>query len=260
METDTKIKIIEILNLNPNELDYLKFFNIPNNIIYDKENLELLKQYFNNIISDKKQNEEVRLIAACFKNRILPTKLDIHWSNNEEDDFNDEEDNWMDTDNTMSNEDKIALKELEKERNQLWLDREKKFHKSLPQLKKYTQEEMNEIMFNHIWNNFPQLQKGYDRSVYSRAKESFLEYIGVSWYRAQLPFEVDNKIDNAQEYVKNEIINRFRQFESNNIDTWLNEIKALKLKKYTKTFISSFLKEKGLKVSDTTISFIKENV
>lgn len=53
METDTKIKIIEILNLNPNELDYLKFFNIPNDIIYDKENLELLKQYFNNIISDK---------------------------------------------------------------------------------------------------------------------------------------------------------------------------------------------------------------
>ena len=48
---------------------------------------------------------------------------------------------------------------MKKREIKMWRDREIEFHKSIPILKKYTQEEMNSVMFNYIWEHFPLLQK-----------------------------------------------------------------------------------------------------
>lgn len=100
-----------------------------------------------------------------------------------------------------------------KKREIKWRDREIEFHKSIPILKKYTQEEMNSVMFNYIWEHFPLLQKGFDRKIYPKARDSFFGHIGIAYYRYQLPQKVQDKINIADDYVKNEIINRFKNWK-----------------------------------------------
>lgn len=88
----------------------------------------------------------------------------------------------------------------------MWRDREIEFHKSIPILKKYTQEEMNSVMFNYIWEHFPLLQKGFDRKIYPKARDSFFGHIGIAYYRYQLPQKVQDKINIADDYVKMKLL------------------------------------------------------
>ena len=161
-------------------------------------------------------------------------------------------------------EEKEAIKENEKERNKMWRDREIEFHKSIPILKKYTQEEMNSVMFNYIWEHFPLLQKGFDRKIYPKARDSFFGHIGIAYYRYQLPQKVQDKINIADDYVKNEIINRFKKLEIESIDKWAIQYKQsmdeLGVKKYTKSSIKGFFDELGLKVSSIVIDTIKSKL
>ena len=164
----------------------------------------------------------------------------------------------------VTEEEKEAIKENEKERNKMWRDREIEFHKSIPILKKYTQEEMNSVMFNYIWEHFPLLQKGFDRKIYPKARDSFFGHIGIAYYRYQLPQKVQDKINIADDYVKNEIINRFKKLEIESIDKWAIQYKQsmdeLGVKKYTKSSIKGFFDELGLKVSSIVIDTIKSKL
>lgn len=226
---EAKFKLIEILNISPVELSYIKDLTIPENIVSELLNGEsgALKVHLENIQNDETLPVDTRLLAACLKNRMKD-------------------------------------KENEKERNKMWRDREIEFHKSIPILKKYTQEEMNSVMFNYIWEHFPLLQKGFDRKIYPKARDSFFGHIGIAYYRYQLPQKVQDKINIADDYVKNEIINRFKKLEIESIDKWAIQYKQsmdeLGVKKYTKSSIKGFFDELGLKVSSIVIDTIKSKL
>lgn len=248
---EAKFKLIEILNISPVELSYIKDLTIPENIVSELLNGEsgALKVHLENIQNDETLPVDTRLLAACLKNRMKDSVIRIKMDGLDED---------------LTEEEKEAIKENEKERNKMWRDREIEFHKSIPILKKYTQEEMNSVMFNYIWEHFPLLQKGFDRKIYPKARDSFFGHIGIAYYRYQLPQKVQDKINIADDYVKNEIINRFKKLEIESIDKWAIQYKQsmdeLGVKKYTKSSIKGFFDELGLKVSSIVIDTIKSKL
>ena len=268
MKTDIEAKfiLIEILGLSLVELPFIENLTIPKNIIDDLYNdkVETLKVYFENIKNDDSISDDTRLIAACLRTKIKDNSVRLDFLDLAEDDeFADEEGyNYYDED--LSEEEKNAIKENEKESNKLWRDRETEFHKALPILKKYTQEQMNEIMFNYVWQQYPKLQKGFDRNIYSKARDGFFSHIGISYYRYQLPQKVLDKINIAEDYVKDEVVNRFKKMEIENIDNWIIEYKRsmneLGIKKYTKGSIKAFFKELGFKVSSIVIDTMKSKL
>ena len=119
-------------------------------------------------------------------------------------------------------------------------------------------------MFDYIWEKFPQLQKGFDRKIYNSAKDSFFQDIGIYWYRYQLPDDINKKINIAIDYVQQEIINRFRKLEEENVDKWTIEYKQWMqqrgLAKYTKASIKAYFDFKELKVSALIIDVIKNRL
>ena len=75
---------------------------------------------------------------------------------------------------------------------------------------------------------------------------------------------LQDKINIADDYVKNEIINRFKKLEIESIDKWAIQYKQsmdeLGVKKYTKSSIKGFFDELGLKVSSIVIDTIKSKL
>lgn len=265
---EAKFKLIEILNISPVELSYIKDLTIPENIVSELLNgkSDTLKVYLENMQNDETLPVDTRLLAACLKNKMKDSIIRIKMDglDEDEDDEVEEEEGYDKFDEDLTEEEKEAIKENEKERNRMWRDREIEFHKSIPILKKYTQEEMNSAMFNYIWEHFPLLQKGFDRKIYAKARDSFWGHIGIAFYRYQLPQKVQDKINIADDYVKSEIINRFKNLEIENIDKWAIQYKQsmdeLGVKKYTKSSIKSFFDELGLKVSSVVIDTIKSKL
>lgn len=263
MDIEVKFKLIEILYLSPDELSYLDRFTISDDLAKEllNDNIDALKSYFEKLQNNQNLDDSFRLFVACLKRRITP--LTIAWTEKEdlEDDGEEDYDYYGEK---LSEEDKEFFKEREKQSNELWKEREKKFHKSLSKLKQYTQNKMNSFMFDYIWEKFPQLQKGFDRKIYNSAKDSFFQDIGIYWYRYQLPDDINKKINIAIDYVQQEIINRFRKLEEENVDKWTIEYKQWMqqrgLAKYTKASIKAYFDFKELKVSALIIDVIKNRL
>ena len=140
----------------------------------------------------------------------------------------------------------------------------KEYRKAPPKIRKYTQDEWNNLMFNYVWEKYPQLHKGFNRQVYCQARDSFFGSIGIAYYRYQLSQKIQDKINIAEEYTKNEIDNRFKILETESIEEWTNQYKEmmndLGISKYTKGSIKEFFKKLDLKVSTFVIDTIKRKL
>lgn len=179
---EAKFKLIEILNISPVELSYIKDLTIPENIVSELLNGEsgALKVHLENIQNDETLPVDTRLLAACLKNRMKDSVIRIKMDGLDEDEDDEvEEENYGYFDEDLTEEEKEAIKENEKERNKMWRDREIEFHKSIPILKKYTQEEMNSVMFNYIWEHFPLLQKDLTEKYILKHVIAFLDILGL---------------------------------------------------------------------------------
>ena len=112
-----------------------------------------------------------------------------------------------------------------------------------------------------MWQKFPSLQNGFDRKTFLLARYSYYEDISINWHRYQLPAEVNKKLGIAEEYAKQEIINRFQKMETEKIEEWAREyicwMNQRGIHKYTKASIKAFFETKKLKVSTLTIDTIK---
>ena len=149
------ISYLEILNISPVELSYIKDLTIPENIVSELLNGEsdALKVHLENIQNDETLPVDTRLLAACLKNKmkdsVIRIKMDGLDEDEDEDDEVEEEESYGYFDEDLTEEEKEAIKENEKERNKMWRDREIEFHKSIPILKKYTQErDESLLLFN----------------------------------------------------------------------------------------------------------------
>ena len=225
MDIKVKFKLIDFLYLSPEELPYLTQIDIPESIVGEllKDNIEALYNYLESLQEDEKLDESYRLFIACLKRRVTP--LRINWDINEKDDEveNEDSDNYGYYNENLSDEEKQTLKEIEKQNNKMWRDREIACHKSVAKLEKCTQDEVNYLMLDYMWQKFPSLQNGFDRKTFLLARYSYYEDISINWHRYQLPAEVNKKLGIAEEYAKQEIINRFQKMETEKIEEWARE-------------------------------------
>lgn len=256
MNIEIKFKLIEYLKLAPSELSFLESIIIPINVTKDllDNKTETLSNYLENVQNDATLQDNVRLLAACFRNRLKENSINIKFDNEQlmEEDY--------DSYDELSDEER----EMRKEEDEMWQGREKEYRKALPKIRKYTQDEWNNLMFNYVWEKYPQLHKGFNRQVYCQARDSFFGSIGIAYYRYQLSQKIQDKINIAEEYTKNEIDNRFKILETESIEEWTNQYKEmmndLGISKYTKGSIKEFFKKLDLKVSTFVIDTIKRKL
>lgn len=76
---EAKFKLIEILNISPVELSYIKDLTIPENIVSELLNgkSDTLKVYLENIQNDENLPVDTRLLAACLKNKMKDSVIRI---------------------------------------------------------------------------------------------------------------------------------------------------------------------------------------
>ncbi len=274
IDITTKFKLIEIFYLSPMELSYLDKLNLSEDIFDDfqgEDLLEVLRFSLKEIMDDENLSEEERLLAACFKRRlqgnVISFKTDGFDDDFDDDEDFDDEDEYDDVEedyDDLSEEDKEIIKRSNEELKKDYKDSKMKFCKSVPLLKAYSQEEMNNQMFSYIWEQYPQLQKGLDWRIYNTALQSFYEYLGIADRKWQLTQKVRIKIRNADNYARDEIVRRFKNWEIENIDQWCEEYKEsmdkLGVKKYTKGNIKEFFDRMNLKVSPIVIDSIQSKL
>ena len=84
---EAKFKLIEILNISPVELSYIKDLTIPENIVSELLNGEsgALKVHLENIQNDETLPVDTRLLAACLKNRMKDSVIRIKMDGLDED-------------------------------------------------------------------------------------------------------------------------------------------------------------------------------
>ena len=84
---EANFKLIEILNISPVELSYIKDLTIPENIVSELLNGEsgALKVHLENIQNDETLPVDTRLLAACLKNRMKDSVIRIKMDGLDED-------------------------------------------------------------------------------------------------------------------------------------------------------------------------------
>lgn len=77
MNIEIKFKLIEYLKLAPSELSFLESIIIPINVTKDllDNKTETLSNYLENVQNDATLQDNVRLLAACFRNRFISVPL-----------------------------------------------------------------------------------------------------------------------------------------------------------------------------------------
>ena len=130
MDIQVKFKLIDFLYLSPEELSYLDRLPISDNLAREllNDNIDALKSYFEKLQNEQSLDDSFRLFIACLKRRVTP--LTVTW--NEKEDLEGEDNGEEDYDfygEKLSEEDKEFFREKEKRSNELWKEREKKFHK-----------------------------------------------------------------------------------------------------------------------------------
>ena len=234
------------------DIDRISILTIPTDIanyIQTKQWTQALT-YFSSLEEDEKYDDERRLIALWIANRLrhkIRSEEEERIQKMLEKKEQEEEEQWR--------------KEAEERNaaNENAMEIRKKTHS---QWTKSTQEECNQLLFDYVWENFPLLKNGYDRSIFSSALYSYRFDSKFDYYR--LSTEARTKYDQAVAYVETEIRRLFDEFQKNNIEQWIVDLKKWMmehgLKMYTKGTIISFFKDKKLKVSELTIETIRVQV
>lgn len=252
MTIDIKLYFINQIQLTPDEIKFIESINLP--IDYKKiivsNNLQLLAELFSDVIDENNLIEEEILQLAYINTKIK--RLSIKFSTNIDEEFYEYDDSFYEEDSDTQ--------EYHNELEYDWKERRKIQKEAISKYKQYSQKEIDNLLFEYVWNNYPQIRKGFDRSVYSKAKLTFISNIGIfAKFDAPEPLRV--KLENAEENAKVLLIDKFKQLEIDKFDEWFSEYKRWltesNLSKSTKTIIKEFFKELGIKVSDKTIEKIK---
>ena len=110
---EAKFKLIEILNISPVELSYIKDLTIPENIVSELLNGEsgALKVHLENIQNDETLPVDTRLLAACLKNRMKDSVIRIKMDGLDEDEDDEvEEENYGYFDEDLTEEEKDVVR------------------------------------------------------------------------------------------------------------------------------------------------------
>ena len=117
------------------------------------------------------------------------------------------------------------------------------------------------MLHDFTWENHKNIQNGFDRSIYKRAKEDFWLTLGIAspWHT---PSSMYQKMQNAQDKTIDTLKESFLKVETEKLPVWTEQylvwMKKNDLNKFTKQNIKQFFKEQVIKVSDTTIDKVKK--
>jgi hypothetical protein len=247
MKFETKLKLIESYSLTPDEIKFIDSLNI--NFNESEENFEDLKSKISIKINNLQDSEDTLLQLAYVKSKMGNISINFT-SNFEDDEFYEDDFDFEDSD----------VQEYHNELEVDWKEKRKIQKEAIAKYKKYSQTEIDNLLFEYVWKYYPVIQNGFDRSIFSKAKYAFTDHIGIfSTYEA--PESLRLKLSNAEENAKILILNKLKQLENVKFNDWLEEYRQWLAKngisKCTKTNIKEFFKEKQIKVSDLTIEKIK---
>ncbi len=128
-------------------------------------------------------------------------------------------------------------------------------------LKNLTVKDLQNEIFNYSLKKFPELSKGFDRSLYSSAKSKYWNSIGLvdQW---EIPDIIRENIYEAESLARELIEINFKEIEEANWANWASEyqswLKQKNLNKVTKANIKEYFKEAKIKASNTTVDRIKK--
>lgn len=238
---------MEELSFTPKEFKPIDEFEIPIAIEHNiqKGNYEDLYNILIQFSSDQSLNEEKRLEAAYFAIKLNRNfqykKIEIGSAD-------------LLPENT--NKDDYYLSHLSKEQKESQKN-------AVKYLKKLSVKDLQAEIFNFSLNKFPELKKGFDRSLYSSAKSKYWNSIGLidQW---EIPDKIRENIYEAESLARDLIEINFKEIEEENWQKWAKEyqswLKQKDLIKVTKANIKEYFKESKIKASNTTVDRIKKHL
>ncbi len=247
MKIEHKIKLIESLLFTPEEISIIDEFTITERIEKNIENddYDSLIKYLEEIISNETIDDDTRLKVAYFNSKLKRNRMIF---GDDDDDYKQDDDDG----DFDKNEDYYMYNHSEEERT--------KQREAIEKFKTISEEELTEMIHNYTWGKFKKIQDGFDRSIYSDAKNKFWSENGIvsKW---DTPENLREKIRESENLAQNRLKESFRKVEEEKVEIWTdNYLKWLQkqgINKYTKQNIKQYFKEAAIKVSDTTVEKVK---
>lgn len=236
---------MEDLSFTPKEFNPIDEFKIPLKIEQNIQdgNYEDLYNLLIQYSTDQSIGEEKRLEAAYFA-----IKLNRNFQ------YKKIEIGSADTLSENKNKEDYYLSHLSKEQKESQKN-------AIKLLKKMTIEDLRIEIFNFSLDKFPELKKGFDRSLYSSAKSKYWNSIGLvdQW---EIPDKIRENIYEAESLARDSIEINFKEIEEKNWQNWASQyqswLKKKDLIKVTKANIKEYFKEIRIKASNTTVDRIKK--
>lgn len=236
---------MEDLLFDPNEFEILNEFEIPLEIEkqIQKGNYEDLYNYLFSIANDSSFEDQSRINAAFFAIKLNKTFHDKKIIAGSADLFQNDRD-----------EDGLYLTHLSAEETASQ-------KKAIKHLEELDVEALRVEIFNFCLTQFPDLKKGFDRSLYSSAKSKYWKSIGLidQW---EMPEKIRENIYEAESLAKESIEKNFKKLEEENWKKWAieyqNWLKEKGLERVTKANLKEYFKEVKIKANNTTIDKIKQ--
>ena len=258
MDIKYKIKLVELLRLRPADIELISSINLSDSSFDSmmNGNDEVLVEELQEIVSDDKNTEETRLIAASLK-----TLLSWNSMSNELDAVCNEmllEDN-----SDLYNEpvEETWESKMYREKQGDSKKRELSFKEAKKMLTDTSVEELTAQYCDYIMQKFPQLRDGFDNGLYRMGMGAYHEHIGINGKEFLLPTEINQKMYFARRGVMdglNKIIDGIFLAEiekwKTNYKIWLAQRNETRVSKKS---IKTFFEEQGKHASDKVIDRMK---
>ncbi|MBR5434030.1 MAG: hypothetical protein IK117_06320 [Bacteroidales bacterium] len=244
MDIKYKIKLVDILDLEPYSFQYLDNLNLPTTTLEGlmEDKYDLLFQDLTAIIDNENENDQTRLIATCFRSKLLWGIL-----------------NKADKDGVYCSENGDTQEEPY---SNYYTYENKEILKKCKEIEKIPQEKINKQMFDFILCNYPEIENGFDVSIFSIGKKGYYQSIGIGeyWWYTQ---PVREKMQIASKVVQEELKTHINNLFVNNFSFWENEYKTWIIEngvKNTKENLKTFFSTRGKKVPGFIIDMLKAKI
>ncbi|MDT0295882.1 hypothetical protein ACFQ3R_14665 [Mesonia ostreae] len=256
MKLTTKINLIRELYLEPDHINFLESLNLDfdSKIDFSNEKIDGFINLLDNKLEEliQREDEPSCLNLAYIISIIEQKRLTVNLDFNDYPEYNQEKFEDDDYDDEFINEvEGLTGKE------------QKKLQKEA--VKRYKELDQNIIVSSFkrfVIKNYPQILKGFDRSIYSSAKLSYWkkEHLFDLW---QIPTKVYEKVKSAEYEVEEKLREEVDKYAEHMYSEWYKNYKIWLqkngLKKSTKLNIKDYFKSIKVKPSATIIERIKEN-
>lgn len=250
MDIRYKLKLVDVLEIEPYNFPYIEKLNLPTETLEKlmEDDYGLLFHDLTTIIENENENEQNRLVATYFRSKLAWGIL----NKADKEDFYE-----------IDNSDSDDIDDVNDSNGSFKIYENKEILKLCEKIEKIPQETINKQMFDFIRKNYPAFENGFDLTLYRLGRDSFYESLGIQggiWWYSQ---SVREKLRLAEKVVQEDLQNYINNLFVNNISYWVKEYKKWSTEngtKYTKGNIKNFFTTKGKKVPSYFMDMLKANL